>query len=101
MRKKVNKKEIIFSTFIIVLILILLMMPDLYQSPYGRNVQRAKAWIVSVDNSQLEYCGVITAGVQSMQAEILNTEHKGQVVNATNTLLGNSHRQFTIGNSPT
>lgn len=88
MRKKVNKKEIIFSMFILVLILILLIMPDLYQSPYGRNVQRAKARIVSVDNSQLEYYGVITAGVQSMQAEILNTEYKGQVVNATNTLLG-------------
>jgi len=62
--------------------------PDFYESPFGHNVERARARVLSVDNSALEYYGVVTAGSQSVQVEILNTDYKGQIVTATNILLG-------------
>ena len=87
-QKRLLNQDIILSTIVLLLIVATFVLPDLYQTPYGRNVARAKARVVSIDNSALEYYGVITAGAQSMQVEILNGEYKGQVTEATNILLG-------------
>ncbi|HAF62485.1 MAG TPA: hypothetical protein DCK95_09185 [Anaerolineaceae bacterium] len=88
MKKIKLNREIVFSLFIFLLTIVMLVVPDLYESPFGRNVERARARVLSVDNSALEYYGVVTAGSQSMEVEILNTDYKGQIVTATNLLLG-------------
>ncbi len=88
MKKLKLNQEIIFSVIIVLLIIMMLVMPDLYQSPFGHNVARAKARVLSVDNTQLEYYGVVTSGSQSLQVEILDTQYKGQIMDASNVLLG-------------
>lgn len=88
MKKIKLNQEIIFSLIIVLSIVAMLIMPDLYVSPFGRNVERAKARVLSVDNSHLEYYGVVTSGSQSLQVEILNSQYKGQIVDASNVLLG-------------
>ncbi len=87
--KKIRlNQDAIFSIIVLLLIVMMFVLPDLYQTPFGRNTERAKGRIVSVDNTNLEHYGVITAGSQSMSVEILNTKYKGQITDASNILLG-------------
>lgn len=88
MKKYFQNYDFVFSVIIVLLIIVILAMPDIYVSPFGRNVERARARVISVDNSHLEHYGVVTAGAQSLQVEIISGAYKGQRTTANNVLLG-------------
>jgi len=53
-----------------------------------RGHARARARVLEVDNSDIQTFGVINAGSQTLKVEVLAGEYEGQVLEASNTLVG-------------
>lgn len=83
-----NKKEIIFVGISLALIVVLFLLPHEFKhNPYPDSAQ-VKALVLEVDNSDVQQFGIVRQGEQSVTAKLLKGEFEGQVVDASNTLLG-------------
>ncbi|MGQ9556077.1 MAG: YibE/F family protein [Anaerolineae bacterium] len=77
-----------FAMLIFLICLALLWAQSAFQSPYVQNVERVRGVVRKVDNANIQQYGIVKAGSQLLEVEILEGPYAGQVVPATNDLLG-------------
>lgn len=82
-----KKPESIFIIILLILSIVLLMLPNEFSDKKNESI-RAKAKVISVDNSQLEQRGIIKTGVQSVRVKILDGPFKGTEFTSPNNLRG-------------
>ncbi|NLL90465.1 MAG: YibE/F family protein [Dehalococcoidales bacterium] len=88
MRVKIKKKELVFTLFFLLLILILIFIPTGFARQIYFNSEGAKARVLDVDNTGIYINGIIRQGDQICFIEILTGEHKGETTKAINLLVG-------------
>ena len=88
MRVKIKKKELVFTLFFLLLILILIFIPTGFARQIYVNSEGAKARVLDVDNTGIYINGIIRQGDQICFIEILTGEHKGETTKAINLLVG-------------
>lgn len=99
--RRVLNKDTALTLFILALSLALVIAPPLFESPYAQRVGRYRGLVRDVDNSLLQQFGIVKAGSQSLQVEILNGPYAGQVVEAGNHLIGKmeTDKVFRVGDT--
>ena len=85
---KTKKKDIIFSLFIILLSTVIILLPTTPKPRTAGNSSRARAEVISTDNSELEQYGIVKTGNQQVELRILNGRFRGMEVSSTNILMG-------------
>ncbi len=77
----------------------LIAFPSGYESAFGRDVERARARVLEVNNSEIQKFGIVSTGTQVLKVRILEGPHEGQETTATNTLLGKmeTDKMFGVG----
>ncbi|MEW6263011.1 MAG: YibE/F family protein [Thermodesulfobacteriota bacterium] len=92
-------KDVVFSVIIFLISGALLVMPNLYDSPFSREEDRYVGEVVEVDNSLIQQYGIVKAGSQRMKVRLLEGPYKGQVIAADNDLIGKmeSDKMFATG----
>ncbi len=85
---KQSRKDQILVIVIGLLCIGLAVMPSPFKTPFGKNTVRARGRVIETDNSEVQTFGIVRQGEQQVVAEILNGDYEGQVVNASNVLLG-------------
>ncbi|MFA6676721.1 MAG: YibE/F family protein [Bacteroidales bacterium] len=87
---KQNKADIIFSSLILILTVILIILPSEFSASkrQAEGVLYEKGVILNTDDSQLEHYSIVTTGVQKVELKVLSGQFKGDTLEATNVLLG-------------
>jgi uncharacterized membrane protein len=83
-----NVRNLILVGLILAATILLLVLPTGFESAYAQNVNRVKAAVLKVDNSDVQQFGIVKQGEQVLQVEILEGTHTGEKVQALNQLLG-------------
>lgn len=83
-----NSQNHLITIAILILCLILIALPPIYNSPYARETLRVRGKVMSVDNSAIQQFGIIRQGDQSLQVRVEEGKYKGTVVDAGNNLIG-------------
>lgn len=83
-----KRKDIIFFIFVSILTTALYHLPTGFEVDNAPGEHRAKARVVSVDDSDVTQLGIVKVGDQELELKILNTPFKGQIVTANNALIG-------------
>jgi uncharacterized membrane protein len=93
------KPEAIFVLAILLLSTALLLMPDIYSSPYESQEERFRGVVEEVDDSLIQQYGILKAGSQSLKVRISEGAETGRVVEANNDLIGKmeSDKMFKKG----
>jgi uncharacterized membrane protein len=86
--RRLDKRAALHILAIALLSIVLLVIPDGFESPYTQDAQRVRGRVVSVDNSRVMQFGLVKTGTQDMQVEVLDGAFKGREVNAVNLLSG-------------
>jgi uncharacterized membrane protein len=81
-------KDLISVIVVLAFSLAILWMPSRFESPYGKDVQRVRARVLQVDNSNIQTFGIVSTGEQMLTVQILQGAHKDAEVPATNILVG-------------
>ncbi|MBN1261380.1 MAG: YibE/F family protein [Anaerolineae bacterium] len=85
--RRIFNRDVRLILAILLISAILLLLPG-YDRSLGGPVERARARVLTVDNSDVQKFGIISAGSQALTVEILSGPYKGQETPAINTLLG-------------
>ena len=88
MKSLFDKKELVFSIFSILIIIILLIIPTGFEKQIYINSESAKAKVLSVNNENVHNNGIVKNGNQECKVEILSGEYKGEILEGTNLLSG-------------
>lgn len=98
---KENKMDIIFVVFVLLLCISIIFIPSGFEEKYNSNGTRAKARVISVENSDVQQYGLVRSGTQSLKLKILNTEYKGLEVSSINLLIGKMEldKFFNVGDT--
>ena len=86
------KKDFKLMLFFIVASFILLKIPTGFENRIDRDAIRCKGLVLSVENSEMQRLGLITAGDQSVKLKLLNGPFKNKIVDSTNHLMGQMDR---------
>jgi uncharacterized membrane protein len=94
-----SNRNVIFTLVIVGLLAGVLLMPDLYISPYAHEEERYRGEVLAVDNSHVEQYGLVKGGSQRLTVKLLEGPYKGREVDAGNDLLGRmeSDKIFQVG----
>jgi len=82
------KSEAVFVFVILVVSGILLLLPDIYKSPYTTQEERYVGLVEEVDNSLIQQYGILKAGSQNLRVRIIEGPYKGRIIDAKNDLIG-------------
>lgn len=88
----IRKRNWILVGVFCLLVIILYLVPTGFESHVNSDSIRAKARVVSTDDSEIQTYGMIRKGEQGVVLEILNGPYTGQKFNAHNQLLGQMDR---------
>jgi uncharacterized membrane protein len=84
-----NKLNIAFTLLIAALSTILWFIPTGHEKPELTELaERPKALVLEVDNSGIEYRGIVAVGSQTLQIKVLSGRFKGDTLEAENILMG-------------
>jgi uncharacterized membrane protein len=99
--RTIDKRNILHIAGILILTVLLLVLPDIFETPYAHEAIRVRGRVISADNSRVHQYGIVKEGTQDMQVEILEGQFKGREVNAVNLLTGKMEidKYFTSGDS--
>lgn len=86
--EKIKKRDLFFSLFCLLIILILMFIPSAYEGAYQSKGIPVAARVLSVDDSGIQQIGIIKQGTQSLVLEISQGRWKGQSIAADNPLYG-------------
>lgn len=75
----------------------LIIFPSGYESAFGKDVERTRARVLKVDNSDIQKFGIVSTGTQTLKVRILEGAYEGQDTSATNTLLGKMETDKVFG----
>ena len=94
-----RRRNIVFTLVVAGIAVVLLLMPDLYQSPYAQDEERVAAVVTEADNGGIMQFGIVKAGSQRVMARITEGRFAGREVEAHNDLLGKmeSDKMFRKG----
>jgi len=89
----------VFVLIVSLIIAVLLLMPDLYTSPYARQEERCIGEVLEADNSLMQQYGIVRAGSQHLKVRVSKGPYAGRKVAASNDLLGKmeSDKMFKPG----
>ncbi len=88
----IKHRKFAFSLVLIILISILILSPNMYDSVLQENLQgyeRVEALVKDVDNSDFQQTGVIKRGTQNLTLQILEGTFEGTILTLTNLVIGN------------
>ena len=83
-----DKKDLAFFLFITLLTVGLFFLRTGFEPDNGDEVIRAKARVISTDDSNVKQFGIVKTGQQILTLELINTQHKGEILESTNQLIG-------------
>ena len=84
-----NKLNIAFTLLIAALSTILWFIPTGHEKPELTELAlRPKAEVIEIDNSEIEYRGIVAVGSQTLQIKVLSGRFEGDTLEAENILLG-------------
>ncbi|MCG8569491.1 MAG: YibE/F family protein [Spirochaetes bacterium] len=87
--KKTNHRDIAFVIIVTIITTILFFLPTGFEKKTeAQPTLRVKGKILETDDSELEQFGIVRTGVQGLKIKILSSRFKGEVVTATNSLMG-------------
>lgn len=94
-----SDNKIIPTAIAFVITLIMFFLPNQFENPVYDNHIRAKATVISVDNSMVNHVGLITYGDQVCEVEVESGLYSGERFIASNMLLGKleSDKLFNVG----
>lgn len=97
--KPMFNRDVALVVAILIVSAALITIPSGYESAFGKDVERARARILEVDNSDIQKFGIVSTGTQGLKVRILEGRFKGQETTATNTLLGKmeTDKMFGVG----
>jgi uncharacterized membrane protein len=95
-RPSVNR-DVALVAVILVVSAILVVRPTGYESAFGRDIERTRARVLTVDNSDIDKFGIVSTGTQMLTVRILAGPYKGQETAASNTLLGKMETDKVFG----
>ncbi|MHC1772773.1 MAG: YibE/F family protein [Flexilinea sp.] len=88
MLHKIDRKEIVFITVFMIMIVILILMPTKFEKQIYVNSEGVRAKVISVNNTGMYKTGMITQGEQSCVIQIETGPHKGEQVKGVNLFTG-------------
>ena len=99
LKGKVLNRNSVFVLIVFVVSCLLLLMPNLYNSPYAREEQRFAGRVLEADNSLVRQFGLVRSGAQDLLVAILDGPYAGREVHASNVLIGKmeSDKMFRVG----
>lgn len=99
LKGKILHRNSIFVLIVLLVSSLLLLMPNLYNSPYAREEQRCLGRVLEADNSSVRQFGLVRSGTQGLLVLILEGPHEGREVHASNVLIGKmeSDKMFRVG----
>ncbi len=86
--KRLLNRHSVFVVIVSLIISVLLLMPDLYTSPYAREEERCIGEVTEADNTRMRQYGIVKAGSQILSVRISQGPYAGREVSANNDLLG-------------
>lgn len=86
--KFLTDRDFLFAVILTVLCIALVFSPTGFEDRRTETTVRARARVISIDDSQIERAMIIKTGMQSLAVEILSGDFKGQRVSAVNLLSG-------------
>ncbi len=95
-----RRKESYFLILVAAASIILMLLPTGYENDlFRKNTIYEKAEVLSVDNGDISEIAVTVLGTQKLELRLLSGKFKGEVVAATNPLLGDKRRDklFDVG----
>lgn len=97
--KLILNRDTTLVAVVLVISAALMTFPSGYESAFGQDVERTRARVLAVDNSEIQKFGIVSTGTQVLNVKILEGPYQGQQVVATNTLLGKmeTDKMFGIG----
>ncbi|HTY24824.1 MAG TPA: YibE/F family protein [Desulfomonilaceae bacterium] len=98
-RIQILNRDTVFVLLILLVTCALLLMPNLYNSPYAREEERCAGQVLAVDDSLVKQFGIVKAGSQKLQVRLLDGPYAGREVVASNVLIGKmeSDKMFRSG----
>ena len=98
-KTSLQKRNFLLAVIFLLLCIVLVMMPDLFTSPFDRDIERVRGEVLVVDNEAIQQFGFVRQGDQSLVVRILNGRFEGKEVAATNTLIGkmDMDKVFEVG----
>ncbi|NMC55312.1 MAG: YibE/F family protein [Chloroflexi bacterium] len=87
-KKWAANRDLAFAVLILIVCLVMAFSPAEFSSPFSQQVNRQLGRVIDVDNSNIQQYGIVKAGDQSITAELLTGEQKGETIQAINMLLG-------------
>ncbi len=86
-KEPIERKDLFFLLGVIATSVVLFFIPTGYEAPQGNTV-RVKALILEVDDSNVQDFTVVKQGDQELTLRLLNGKFKGEIIQATNVLIG-------------
>ena len=86
-KEPIERKDLFFLLGVIAISVVLFFIPTGYEAPQGNTV-RVKALILEVDDSNVQDFTVVKQGDQELTLRLLNGKFKGEIIQATNVLIG-------------
>lgn len=98
MRRLLNSR-FVFVWIVGAAVFILLIMPDLYTSPYSREEERCLGEVIEADNTLVRQYGIVKAGTQRLKIRLIEGRYAGREAAASNDLIGKmeSDKMFKAG----
>lgn len=84
----IGSKDLLFSTIILISIIGLALVETGFEDRLPKTSHKIKGKVIHVDNSMVSQYGLVRAGGQALEVELLEGSHKGEIVTAHNNLLG-------------
>lgn len=88
MKNKLMSTDVMFAVFVTVAVVFLFFLPTGFEKNVYPNSVRAEALVLEVDDSMVQFAGIIKHGEQSVKLRILNGKFKGREVIGVNRLIG-------------
>jgi uncharacterized membrane protein len=98
---KKHTRDIVFTALVAVLIIFLFFVRTGFEPDKDPGEIRARAKVLSVDNTDMNQFGIVKTGQQTLTLEIVTSEYKGSIKKADNFLTGKMEldKVFSKGDS--
>lgn len=97
-----HKNDLLLITIFSIFCIILIFIPSGFENRLRKNTTQVRATILEIDNSSLHSAGIVITGEQILTCKVLNGKRQGEIIKATNRLIGNKqidklfHKKDTI-----
>lgn len=94
-------RDLVLTLVILLVIVLIYLIPSSFVSPYAQDVERVRTRVIAVDDRDIQQYGIVKAGSQALEVEILEGQYQGVITSATNDLIGKmeTDKMFSTGDT--